>query len=184
MDWLSEQWIVIPKWDGGKGTEGFQHYKDRDPIWIKNYRELLAHDDYRDLSFHLRGILHGLWLAYAASNRQLRVNPKSLSKRLGHTVKTQDLERLNHAGFITFAASKPRARRYQAAKPEKSRLEKNPPTPLRGNGKGPRVAIATLIQNGVITDEIALEAELRAHPVPSDDASNLRALLAERSAAA
>lgn len=174
---MSDQWIVIPKWDGPKG---FQHYKDRDPTWIKNYRQLLASDEYRDLSLHQRGILHGLWLAYAASNRQLRLNTLALSRRLGQTVKTQDLERLNHAGFIRFSASKPRARRYDAAKPEKIREEKNPPTPLNGgNGKGAQVAIATLIRNGVLRDPVDLEAELRAHPVPSVEADKLRAMLTE-----
>jgi hypothetical protein len=102
------RWIVIPNWDG---DDGFQHYKDRDPIWIKNYRRLLNKDEYLELSFHQRGILHSLWLAYAASNRQLIDNTSTLNRQLGHRVTRHDLETLNHAGFIRFSASKPLAQR-------------------------------------------------------------------------
>ena len=114
-----ELWIVIPHWDD------FQHYRDRDPIWIKNHRSQLAKDEYRDLSFHLRGILHGLRLSYAASNRQLRVSTVALTRRLGQRVTTRDLEALNHAGFITFAASKPLAPCYpsRASREEETETE-------------------------------------------------------------
>lgn len=99
-----ERWIVVAHWDG---PEGFQHYKDRAPIWIKNYTELLASDDYIGLTFHQRGILHGLWLEYATANRQLTDSTLTLGRRLGQRILTRDLEALNHAGFIHFSASKP-----------------------------------------------------------------------------
>jgi hypothetical protein len=113
-----QRWIVIPNWDG---KDGFQHYKDRDPIFIKNYRRLLTKDEYLTLTFHQRGILHSLWLEYAASNRQIRDNTLTLTRRLGQRVTTRDLEALNRAGFIVFTASKPLAQRYHIASPEKEK---------------------------------------------------------------
>lgn len=95
-----ERWIVIPKWDGPKG---FQHYKDRAPKWIKNQSTLMAKDEYLGLTFHQRGVLHGLWLEYAASNRQLRDNTLTLTRRLGQRVSRRDLDALNHAGFLEYA---------------------------------------------------------------------------------
>lgn len=111
-------YIVIPNWDG---PDGFQHYRDRDPIWIKNYVRLMSHDDYLDLSYHQRGILHGLWMEYARSNRQLPGSTVTLTRRLGHRVTTRDLEALNEAGFIQFVASKTLAERYHSRAPAHSR---------------------------------------------------------------
>lgn len=107
-----QTYIWIPNWDG---PSGFQHYKERDPIWIKNYTRLLNKDEYLALSSHRRGILHGLWMAYATSNRRLRGDTRSLSQRLQIKVSTSDLESLNHAGFIEFLASNVLADRLQAA---------------------------------------------------------------------
>ena len=42
---MTDGWIVIPNWDK------FQHYKDRDPVWIKLYLELNSRDDWRRLTF-------------------------------------------------------------------------------------------------------------------------------------
>lgn len=170
-----QRWIVIPRWDG---KDGFQHYSDRDPTWIKDYRNQLAKDEYRDLSFHLRGILHGLRLSYAASNRQLRDDTVALTRRLGHRVTRRDLESLNHAGFIRFSASKPLARRYRRASPDKEvREEKKVHVRSRAKSETPEAKIRRLIQNGVITDDVDLEAELRAHGAIGVLADVLRAEL-------
>ena len=105
-----QRWIIVPNWFGQDDpSEGLQHYKDREPKWIKNYRRLLSKDEYRDLSGHCRGILHGLWLEYASTDGRLRADSSSLSSRLGLRVNSSHLESLNHAGFIRFSASKPLA---------------------------------------------------------------------------
>lgn len=98
----SPQWIIIPGWQ-----DKFQHYRDRTPIWIKVYTELLDREDYLELSFATRAVLHDLWLLYARSRGILRADPKRLSSKLGATVYRHQLERLNQAGFIQFSASKP-----------------------------------------------------------------------------
>lgn len=93
------------------GWDRFQHYKDRNPPWIKNYTELLADDGYLGLSGNRRAILHGLWLAYAMSHGRLADNSLSLSRRLSVKVTRRDLEALSHAGFIRLVASTPLANR-------------------------------------------------------------------------
>lgn len=116
--------IEIPHWFGDDDHPGFQHYRDRDPIWIKNYTRLLSDDAYRSLTAPQRAVLHGIWLEYARSGRKLSENTASLSRKLGVRVTKTTLEALNHAGFITLSASSTLAPRYQAASAEKRREEK------------------------------------------------------------
>jgi hypothetical protein len=112
---VSERYIVIPRW------EEFQHYRDRDPVWVKVYTRLLSDDGFRQLTFHQRGVLLSLWVEYARSGRQLRDNTATLTRQLGHRVLRRDLEALTYAGFITFSASAP------LAQSKSKRKSKNPP---------------------------------------------------------
>jgi len=100
---VSEGRIIIPRW------EEFQHYKNRDPKWIKNYVRLLDDDAYMSLSLHARGVLHGLWMAYARSGANLGDDVARLTRRLSSDrrdrVTTPTLLSLNHAGFIDLSAS-------------------------------------------------------------------------------
>ena len=123
-----DRWIWIPHWEADDEHPGFQHYKDRDPIWIKNYRWLLADDDYLDLSLAARGLLHGLWLAVArAGNGRIPARPTSIARHLGvdGSFKMRQLEPLIQAGFVDLRASRSLATRYQPASPEEKRGEKN-----------------------------------------------------------
>lgn len=98
---MSDPWIVVPNW------ERFQHYGTaRRPIWIKNYIALLDDEDYLNLTLAERGLLHGVWLAYAARRGQLRTDAT------GHAIGTararlKHFEALNHAGLLLYSASKP-----------------------------------------------------------------------------
>src|SRR6266498_1046942 len=107
-----QQWIHVRNW------RDFQHYKERDPTWIKVYARLMHDDNYLSLTGHQRAVLLGLWLEYASSDGQLLLNTRSLSSRLQLRVSSRQLEALNHAGFIRFSASRPLALRYQRASPE------------------------------------------------------------------
>jgi hypothetical protein len=98
------RWIVISRWDD------FQHRdmaRSSVPPWIKNLTRLLSDEAYLELTPHRRALLHGLWLEYARTRRELPENTLSLSRRLAMKVTTRDLEALNHAGFIGFSAVKP-----------------------------------------------------------------------------
>jgi hypothetical protein len=108
----------------------FQHYTDRAPIWIKNYTALLSNPDYVSLTWAQRGLLHGLWIAYANSHRTLPQDTSKLSSILGERVRNDQLEALNHAGFLHFSASKPLAQ-------IKRRVEKTPKPPQGGKSQSP-----------------------------------------------
>lgn len=109
---MKTRWIVIPRW------WEFQHYKDRDPVWIKAYVRLLDDEDYLALPPGTRSVLHGIWLAYASSDGRLTLDTRSLSSRLRMRVTSQQLKALVRAGFIATSASRPLALRYQVASPE------------------------------------------------------------------
>ena len=119
-------WIEVVNW--GK----FQHYKDRNPNWIKNYTELLHDPNYLELSAGERAILHGLWLEYALSHARVRLSTSTLRARLQLKVSKRQLESLNHAGFIRFVASTPLALRARSREVEKRSTEaKTEKTDLR-----------------------------------------------------
>ncbi len=110
------RYIHIPRW------EEFQHYGNRDPIWIRTYTRLLSDHTYRKLPGHVRAILHGLWMEYARSRSQIVYDTAVISSQLGLKVSTAHLQRLENAGFITVSASNVLAQ----IRVEKSREE--PPT--------------------------------------------------------
>lgn len=97
-----DDWITVPHW------ERFQHYGlSRRPNWIKNYLGLLDKDEYVDLTFSERGILHGIWLAYAARNGHLRVRDLGPALGVQPRPKPRPLSSLNHAGLILLSSSRP-----------------------------------------------------------------------------
>jgi hypothetical protein len=123
-----ELWIVVRNW------RRFQHYGKRRPPWIKTYTALLHDHNYRSLSGRHRGLLHGIWLLYAANNERLPASPSKIAGALGlpteaearkmrlgrlegdsreilgrfdgdSGVRMRDLKRLEQAGFIDIVAS-------------------------------------------------------------------------------
>ena len=128
-------WLRVSKW------ETFQHYGDkRNPVWIKNYIELLHDEAYLGLTLHQRGVLHGVWLSYAAARRQLPDSTAAVSRRLGERVTRATLDALIHAGFLEVSASKALASCEHSARPEEDKeVDKEPLTPSeKGNGKSLR----------------------------------------------
>lgn len=130
-------YIEIPNWAGEDDARaGFQHYKHRDPKWIKNYTRLLAKDEYLALTLRQRGLLHGIWLAYASAGRKLGSSPVQLRRALGsETVRARDIEALNHAGFIHICASEPLAEVEQPASPETEERREQDQEPLEVTGE-------------------------------------------------
>ena len=94
----AERWIVVRNW------QRFQHYKDRDPYFIKLYTELQHDENWLRLSGHQRAVLVGIWLEYASSRCQLPLDTASLTRRLALRVSSRTLEALNHAGWIEFSS--------------------------------------------------------------------------------
>lgn len=100
-----QPWIVVPNWDR------FQHYGlARPPTWIKNYVSLLHKDEYLDLSLAARGLLHGIWLAYAERRGRIRAGADlaaDLHAEVRHMTRYRYLDSIAEAGLIHFSASRP-----------------------------------------------------------------------------
>jgi len=124
----SGQWIVVQGWDK------FQHYKDRNPPWIMLHTELNSNDDWLGLTPAERGVLVTIWVEFARSRGQLRLElVRTLCK---NSARTRQIESLVHAGFIDIVASKPlalaRSREKRQRREEESaraRAREGAPTP-------------------------------------------------------
>jgi hypothetical protein len=112
----ASQWVVIPNWDR------FQHYKDRDPRWIKDYVSQLDDPDWSNLTLAQRGLLQTLRLMYAAGDGRLNYSHAidASNSRSGYVHAI--FESLNHAGLVALVHSRPLA---LARSREKRREEKN-----------------------------------------------------------
>lgn len=116
---MSDGYISVRNW------RKFQHYdpEKRTPPWIKNQTELMAKDEYLELSEHRALMLHRLWLEYASSHCRLSADTAGLSRRLFLRATMSDLEALKAAGFIDIVASAELAEGYHAASASRARVE-------------------------------------------------------------
>jgi hypothetical protein len=174
-------WIVVRNWDR------FQHYSDRRAPWIKVYTELNRRDDWRQLTFAQRGLLVSIWTEYGVSEGQLR--SLDLWGRVGQTDRHGNLDSLIRAGFIQVVASKPlalaRSREVEVEKEKKDlktfSLKRNTETPkpnvVAADGFA---AIERMIRNGVIHDDLDLDAELRGYRIDGHLAESLHEQLEHR----
>jgi hypothetical protein len=112
-------WLLIPGWTK------FQHYKDRDPVWIKLYMDLRNRDEWRHLTLAERGLLVSLWLEYGAANTVIRRS--DIGRLVGQDTRSQQLDSLLGAGFIDFSASKPLALAHARARAKETETEKDSP---------------------------------------------------------
>jgi hypothetical protein len=182
---MMDGWIVVRNWDK------FQHYKNRRPVWIKLYTDLNSNDSWLALTLHERGLLTTVWVEYARSGGVLPV------RRLVHTHENRyanvvhGLDSLIHAGFIQVVASKPLAplevekekkdlKTLPLARKAENPKPAPPAAPYKSNVQATNgyVAIARMIQNGILTDTVDLEAEIAGYHLDKYLASELRAMLA------
>ena len=109
------EWIVIPNW------EHFQHYKDRNPSWIKLYLELNSADEWLGLSTAARGMLVTIWIEYARSGGVLRV--EKCMQLCGKSARSWHLTSLKDAGYIEISASQPSRARSRETETEKRQIK-------------------------------------------------------------
>lgn len=91
---MTEKYLKIKNWDE------FQHYKDRDPKWIKVYRDITDNYEFSQLPDYAKGHLLGLWLLAAKLGNKIPADPKWIGSRINATAKI-DLGLLERSGFIT-----------------------------------------------------------------------------------
>jgi len=95
----------------------FQHYKNRDPTWLKLYRALLNDYQWAQLADASKGQLIGLWLMAAKLGNRIPADPEWLGKQIGATDPV-DLDALVAGGWLEWCeadASNPLATCYQPA---------------------------------------------------------------------
>ncbi len=123
-----------------KNWDRFQHYKNRRPLWIKLYVDLLDDYEFARLPDEAKWHLVGIYLIASRNERGIFQNDAKWVAVQLQTSTEVDLKRLVQAGFLLPVASKSLAKRYQVASLEIEReieKEKDPPVvPPRGDGNG------------------------------------------------
>lgn len=102
-----------------KNFERFQHYKDRNPPWIKLYNDLLDDYAFGCLPDASKWLAVGLWLLASRYENKIPADPTWIGRRL-NTTEPVDLDVLLSAGFIELYhdASGPLAECSVSAMPE------------------------------------------------------------------
>jgi hypothetical protein len=103
----------------------YQHYKDRDPTWIKLYNRLLDNYEFGLLPDASKWHLIGIFLLASRYKNRIPADVNWVSARIGAT-SVVDLTMLANSGFVTVdhICSEPLAITYQSSIPEnKVKLE-------------------------------------------------------------
>jgi hypothetical protein len=90
---MTKQFIRVVNW------EKHQHYKDRNPPWIKLHNTILEDPAVAALPDAAKAHLFGLWLLASRSENKIPADPAFVGKRINATTKV-DLRLLMLLGFI------------------------------------------------------------------------------------
>lgn len=91
------QWLTVKNWSD------HQHYKDRNPPWIKLQRALLDDYEFSSLPDHAKGHLMLCWLFASQNEGRVPDDAKFLERKLGLN-KPLDLGLLVAHGFLIYGA--------------------------------------------------------------------------------
>jgi hypothetical protein len=135
---MNDAWIVIPNWDK------FQHYKNRQPTWIKLYTELDHKPEFRRLTYVQRGLLVTIWIKYALGNGLVQTSSIPRPSGVSGVSMARAFKALEQAEFIELSASKPLAQResyYVTLSKERAsaRAVENARARTQKNGSAPKV---------------------------------------------
>jgi hypothetical protein len=120
-----KQTLSVKNWDE------FQHYKDRNPPWIKLHNTLLEDYDFECLQDASKGHLLCIWMLASRTGNQIPNDAAWIGRKIGASSPV-DIDELLSSGFLVLnqplqeeeqAASKPLADCEQDAIPEQSRAE-------------------------------------------------------------
>lgn len=89
----------MPRYLRIKNWDQFQHYKDRNPPWIKLHRSLLDDYEFSALPDASKGQLMFIWLFASQNEGKIPHDAKFLERKLGFTDPC-DLNALISAGFL------------------------------------------------------------------------------------
>ena len=82
-----------------KGYEEFQHYKDRNPPWIKFYNTVLDDYDIAQLPDASKAHLFAIWLLASRYNNQIPHDAEFIARKINAT-EPVDLDTLIKIGFL------------------------------------------------------------------------------------
>lgn len=117
------EFFRVTNWDQ------YQHYKDRDPAWIKLYARLLDSYGFAALPDNTKWHLIGIFLLASKQGNRIPGDPRWVRKKIAARTRV-DLEALRACGFIEEDASKPLSDGGQGAMPEKESREETEKTHL------------------------------------------------------
>jgi hypothetical protein len=86
-------YIKVKNWDK------FQHYKDRNPPWIKLHNHLLDDYDFECLSDSAKGHLFCIWMLASRTQNKIPNDPQWVKKKIGAS-STVDINTLIKHGFL------------------------------------------------------------------------------------
>jgi hypothetical protein len=88
------EYYMINNWDK------YQHYKKRNPTWIKLYVSILNDMEFRKLRDQSKLILVHLYLLAAVNNNRLDLTPALLARTCGIRVRHENIAELKESGFL------------------------------------------------------------------------------------
>lgn len=89
------KYVEVVNWDQ------FQHYKDRNPPWIKLHSQLLENYDFTCLPDCSKSHLLGIWMLASRTDNKVPANPQWIGNKLGAT-EPVDLDLLIKRGFLKY----------------------------------------------------------------------------------
>lgn len=152
-----------------RNWEEFQHYKDRDPTWIKLYNRLL--DDY---AFGLlpdarKWHLVGIFLLASRHNNRVPCDPHWVARKIGAHMPV-DLAMLERAGFLVMLeeGSNPAplllAPPEQVASPEKEKNREETETDILSAGADACDVFQKVLEEGKLNYPSSFEAFWQSYP--------------------
>jgi hypothetical protein len=134
------KYLVVRNWNK------YQHYKDRRPVWIKFYVELLDDYEMQRLPVSTRLLWDMLLLLAAKHNNAIPNDHEAISRVVGmeHEAVTNGIQHLLEGRWLSQTSRRPPASKtladgYQDASPEKElEKEKEKAFTSRGKAKGIR----------------------------------------------
>lgn len=93
---MASEWLIVKNW------EKFQHYKKRNPPWIRFYRSTLIDHELAVLSIESRLLANLLWLLASENNGQIKHDASMISFRvsLPKDIVEKGVVELLDAGFL------------------------------------------------------------------------------------
>jgi hypothetical protein len=104
-----------------KNFEKYQHYKQRNPPWIKLHKSLLGDRDFMNLSIPSRYLYIGLLILCSETDNKVCNDPSWIAQRLSVPISEIDLKPLYRSGFLL--ASTTSIWRYHQSEESRDREE-------------------------------------------------------------